>query len=102
MEAKAPNLFGFLGKGESPPMGDKRGEIRRYDPVKVSQMEEFTPKGSRERTMDESMVIRFGICKTEHTHVWGQKELGVQRLEPILGESTAPKERERNLNSPIV
>lgn len=66
-------------------MGDKKGEVKRYGPVKISQMEEFTPKRPREMTMNEKMVIRIGICKTNQTHVRGQNRIRVQRIGSVLG-----------------
>lgn len=53
MEAKVSNLFGFSGKEENPPLRNERREVKRYGPIKISQIEEFAPKGLRERTMNE-------------------------------------------------
>lgn len=83
MEAKIPNRSGFSSKGESPPLGDEKGEIDWSGLVVINKMKEFTLEGQRERTMSEKMVVRFGICGIEQTHMRGQNKIWVQKLEAI-------------------
>lgn len=74
MKTKVQNLFGFSSEGESPPLGDERGEVDWSGPIEINQMKEFTPKDPRERSMNKKMVVIFEICGTEQTHMRDKKD----------------------------
>lgn len=55
-------------------------------------MVQFNPKQPSKRTVNEQMVVGFGVRETEEADMWGKSIVWVEGLESILGENSTPSD----------